>query len=64
MTHLFKEEVAAQVVAVINAKFEKLTLEDIDDVLKRAYSQVKATSDTTPSLSVVDTFQKAVQVAA
>jgi hypothetical protein len=36
MTHLSKEEMAAQVLAVLQARFERPSLEDIDDILERA----------------------------
>jgi hypothetical protein len=34
MTNLTKEETAAQILAVVQARFERPTLEDIEDVLE------------------------------
>jgi hypothetical protein len=42
MTNLAKEETAAQVLAVIQAKFERPQLPEILDILKRAEQQATA----------------------
>lgn len=42
MTHLAKEETAAQALAVVQARFERPTLEDIEDVLERAKQRARA----------------------
>ena len=41
MTHLAKEEVAAQVLGVVQARFERPPLVDIEDILERAKQQAR-----------------------
>ena len=41
MTNLAKEEAAAQALAVVQARFERPTLEDVEDVLERAKQQAR-----------------------
>lgn len=44
MTHLSKEETAAQVIALIQAKFERPNLCDVEDILDRARQQARQAS--------------------
>jgi hypothetical protein len=41
MTHLAKEETAAQALAVVQARFERPSLIDIEDILERAKRQAR-----------------------
>ena len=44
MTHLSKEETAAQVLAVMQARFERPSLTDIEDILERAKQQARVST--------------------
>lgn len=41
MTNLAKEEAAAQALAVVQARFERPSIEDVEDVLERAKQQAR-----------------------
>jgi hypothetical protein len=42
MTHLVREQTAAQIIALIQARFERPGLDDVDDILDLAKQQVRA----------------------
>jgi hypothetical protein len=44
MTHLSKEETAAQILAVIQAKFERPSASEIEDILDRARQQLHSSA--------------------
>ena len=44
MTHLSKEETAAQVLALIQARFERPTPGEVEDILNRARQQARSSA--------------------
>lgn len=50
MTHLAKEQTAAQIIALIQARFEHPNLSDVEDVLDRVTQQIRALRGRGPEL--------------